>query len=467
LAGLACHDREEERVSLRVARYGEDILIDLCDRTWRVVLVTPAGWQILNESPLAFTRSGSMQPLPYPVSGKGSLAPLWELLNVTETQRSLVAGVLLNGYHPEGPYFVTNYVGEHGSAKTSAARSHRQLIDPSQNPLRSPPKEENDPFAQAINNRCVALDNLSYLPLWLSDALCRIATGGGLSKRKLYTDADEMAQELKRPVIINGIEDVATRPDLADRVVQIELETIPDEARITEKVLWHKFEKVRATIFAAILDALVLVLRTQPALKMPPMPRMADAVEWATAGETAFGFKRWTFMRPYRRNLDESALTSVEANPVGVAICELLRTQLNGEWSGEPTELLERLEELVTEKVQNQKRWPQNVRALGHALRRLAPALRRAGISYERARGDRRTIYLSKKCGAGKTTSETSGSSADTGERDTAGTSSDNAGEMPTSSGIPEGTDVSDDVDVIAPYSHVVTANPEEVMKNQ
>jgi hypothetical protein len=147
----------------------------------------------------------------------------------------------------------------------------------------------------------------------------------------------------------------------------------------------------------------------------------------------------------------------VEANPVGVAICELLRTQTNGEWTGEPTQLLEELEELVNEKILNQKRWPQNVRALGHALRRLAPALRRAGIGYERARGDRRTIYLSKKGGVGKTTSETSGSSADIGEEAATETSSDNVGEMPTSSGIAEGTDVPDDADVDSPYSHVAT----------
>src|SRR5262249_50006612 len=109
LAGLACHDGNEEQVFLRVARYGEDILIDLGDLKWRVVLVTPDGWQILNESPVAFVRSGSMQPLPEPMPGDGSLEPLWELLNVTEAQRPLVAGALLNGYHPEGPYFVANY----------------------------------------------------------------------------------------------------------------------------------------------------------------------------------------------------------------------------------------------------------------------------------------------------------------------------------------------------------------------
>jgi hypothetical protein len=393
LAGLAIHDNPQEQIFLRVAPYGDDILIDLCDPKWQVVLVTPDGWHILETSPIAFVRIGSMQALPEPRPGGGSIEPLWELLNVTKGQRPLVAAALLNGFHPFGPYFVANYVGEHGSAKSSPARIHRQLIDPNQNPLRSPPKEENDLFAQSVNNRCVALDNLSYLPLWLSDALCRVATGGGLSKRTLYTDTDETSLEIKRPVIINGIEDVATRPDLSDRVLQIELEEIPDESRITEKMLRREFEKARPVIFTAILDAVSMALRALPTLKLPPLPRMADAAEWATAGETAFGFKRWTFLKAYRRHLNESAEAAVDANLVGATIRVLLKEW--EEWEGEPRELLEVLNATVSEQVRERNDWPKNPQKLGQILRRIAPALRRAGIGYERLpRGKSRIIRL-------------------------------------------------------------------------
>jgi hypothetical protein len=411
LAGLACHDNPEEQTFLRVGPFGEDVLIDLCDQKWRVVLVTAEGWRILDESPVAFVRTGSMQALPEPRADGGSIEPLWQLLNVTKAQRPLVAGALLNAFHPFGPYFVTNYVGEHGSAKTSAARAHRQLIDPNQNPLRSPPKEENDLFAQAVNNRCVALDNLSYLPLWLSDALCRVATGGGLSKRTLYTDTDETSLEIQRPVIINGIEDVATRPDLADRVLQIELEEIPNKRRITEKVLRVEFEKARPVIFTAILDAVSTALRTLPTLKLPSLPRMADAAEWATAGETAFGFRRWTFLKAYQHNLDESAEAAVDANPVGAAIRVLLEQQ--EQWQGEPRQLLEALAELVSDKTQKQDDWPKNPQNLGHVLRRLAPALRRAGIGFERpTRGKSRLIKLFR------TFEKSAETDADTGSQD-------------------------------------------------
>jgi hypothetical protein len=350
-----------------------------------------------------------MLPLPEPRPGGGSIKPLWELLNVTKEQRPLVTGAILNAYHPYGPYFVTDYLGEHGTAKSTAARFHRQLIDPNQNPLRSPPREEGDLLVQAVNNWCVALDNLSYLPLWLSDALCRIATGGGLSKRSLYTDTDEISIEVKRPVIINGIEDVATRPDLADRVLQIELEEILRKDRITEKVLRHKFEQARPAIFTAILDAVSMALRTMPTLKLGPLPRMADAAEWAIAGETAFGFKRGTFLRTYQKNLDESAEVAVEASLVGEVIRDLLEKWKK--WEGTPRELLDVLNGIASEKVQEQKDWPGTPQRLGLILRRIAPALRRAGIGYEHQKGGARTIWLTRA--PGKSAKPAAGTDAD------------------------------------------------------
>jgi hypothetical protein len=260
--------------------------------------------------------------------------------------------------------------------------------------LRSPPKEERDLLVQAACNRCVALDNLSSLPPWLSDGLCRLSTGGGHSARELYTDLEEISIAVKRPVILNGIEDVATRPDLAERCLQIELETIPDENRIPEKNLWQDFEKQGAVIFSGILDALVCALQNLPNVTLNPLPRMADAALWATAGETVFGFRRGTFMQAYRCNLDEGAIASLEAHPVGVSIRRLMEKQ--DEWEGEPGQLLEALNASVLDEQRREKDRPKNPRSVGHHLRRLAQALRRAGIAYDRAKSDRRMIQLRK-----------------------------------------------------------------------
>jgi hypothetical protein len=219
----------------------------------------------------------------------------------------------------------------------------------------------------------------------------------------LYTDLEEISLAVKRPVILNGIEDVATRPDLAERVLQIELETIPAWKRISEKELWRQFNEQRATIFSGLLDALVCALRELPNIKLDFLPRMADTTQWATAGETAFGWERGTFITAYNKNLNEGAIASVEAHPIGIAICQLLEKQ--NEWSGEPSQLLEALNGIVSEDTRRAKAWPQNPRSLGHCLRRLAPALRRAGIAVERGKRKRREIRL---CKGPEKTSQTS-----------------------------------------------------------
>jgi len=335
-----------------------------------------------------------MRSLPAPAK-EGSLNSLWELLNVTPAQRPLVAGALLNGFHPQGPYFVTNWVGEQGSAKSCAAKIVRSLIDPNENPLRSPPREERDLLVHAANNWCVVLDNLSGLPPWLSDGLCRLSTGGGHSARQLYSDGEEFTLAVKRPVILTGIDDVATRPDLAERALQIELETIPDNRRMPEKELWQKFEQARPVIFSAILSGLSCALRELPKVQLDVLPRMADAALFATAAETSFGWQRGTFLSAYWNNLNEGAIASVDAHPAGVAIRQLLEGK--NEWVGEPAQLLSALNGSAPDELRHAQNWPKTPRSLSACLRRLAQAFRRAGIDADFQKGKRRTIRLCRR----------------------------------------------------------------------
>src|SRR5262249_61888129 len=123
----ASYDGKEEPFFLRVAPRGDNILIDLCDKKWRVIEVSRNGWQILDRSPVAFFRTGSMQPLPEPVRG-GSIETLWELLNVTKAQRPLVAGAFLKAFQPGGPFLILNYVGGQGTRKKGAWRINGQAV---------------------------------------------------------------------------------------------------------------------------------------------------------------------------------------------------------------------------------------------------------------------------------------------------------------------------------------------------
>jgi hypothetical protein len=214
---------------------------------------------------------------------------------------------------------------------------------------------------------------------------------------------------VKRPVILNGIEDVAARPDLAERALQIELETIPDNRRISERKLWQNFELARPAIFAAILNGLVCALRELPGVKFASLPRMADAVLWATAGETALGWERGMFNAAYQHNLKDGAIASVDAHPVGVAIRQLLDGQLR--WSGQPAELLKVLNGAASDETKHATNWPKNPKALSACLRRLAQAIRHIGIqlTFEPSgTGNNRRRGIQLKCRAGELPSHAS-----------------------------------------------------------
>jgi hypothetical protein len=115
------------------------------------------------------------------------------------------------------------------------AKLVRAIIDPNSVPLRAPRRNEHDVYIAARNSHVLAYDNISGLPDWLSDTFCRLATGGGFSTRELYSDQDEVLFGSTRPIILNGIDDIATRPDLADRSITPALSPISDRKRMWKR----------------------------------------------------------------------------------------------------------------------------------------------------------------------------------------------------------------------------------------
>jgi len=227
-----------------------------------------------------------MLPLPVPARG-GSIETLASFCNIpSRSDFVLVVSWLLAALRHGGPYPILALSGEQGAAKTVLSKMLRALIDPNVAPVRSAPREERDLFIAANNGHLLAFDNVSDLPAWTSDALCRLASGGSFAVRRLYTDQDETLFQAARPVILNGIEDVITRPDVADRAIFVALPHIPEHRRRPEKELWHDFEKRRPQVLGALLDTASHGLRTLPNIRLEQLPRMADFAYWASACET-------------------------------------------------------------------------------------------------------------------------------------------------------------------------------------
>lgn len=410
-------DAPELPVFTRVGGIDDKLYLDLGDEAWRAVEITATGWCVVENPPVRFRRAAGMQPLPVPTQG-GSVESLRSFLNVqSDTDFVLVVAWALAVLRNRGPYPVMVLSGEQGSAKSTFSAILRALLDPNTAPLRALPREDRDLFIAANNGHVLAFDNVSGLPSWISDTLCRLATGGGFAVRQLYTDQDEVLFDAARPVILNGIEDIVTRPDLADRAVFLALEAIPEEHRRPEAELWAAFEAESPKILGVLLDAVAQGLRLLPDTRLERLPRMADFALWASACETAI-WPAGTFWSAYCGNRDEAVENVIEADPVAAAVRAMMAERT--EWTGTASDLLGALAGEAGERVAKSKTWPASPRALSGRLRRAATFLRKVGIEIDYSKeGRARTRIIRISCAAdsaGAAPSRPSAPSAEAGK---------------------------------------------------
>ena len=310
------------------------------------------------------------------------LSALRSFLNMGEADFVLCVAWLLASLRDTGPYPLLVLTGEQGSAKSTAAKLLRSLVDPASPPITGMPRSERDAVIAARNRHVLAYDNLSGLPTWLSDTLCRLSTGEGYATRALYTNDEEVVIETSRPVILTGIENPSVRGDLADRSLIVRLSPISDADRRTESELMAAFEEVRPRIFGALLHGLSEGLRRYGGVHLERLPRMADFCKWAVACEGAY-WPPGAFMAAYDDAQASATEDVIEETAVGPALRQLLEE--TGSFDGSATELLDLLNALR----QDEKRprgWPSTGAVMGRQLTRLAPALRRVGYVVETRR---------------------------------------------------------------------------------
>jgi hypothetical protein len=435
----AVYDGPEEAVFLRVAARGEAIYIDLGDASHHAVEVDATGWRIVPEPPVRFRRSPTMQPLPSP-SRDGSLDRLGEFANVEKDDLILLIACLAAALRPTGPYPPLVLTGVAGAAKSSLARLFKSLVDPHSNLVRYEPKEPRDLMIGAKNNWCLAFDNITSLRSWLSDAFCRLSTGGGYATRFLYTNDEEIVLDAIRPVVLTGIEDFVRKDDLADRAVILMLPDIPPGRRKTEKEYYKELDAALPGLFGGLLDALSGALAGLPAVKasVTELPRMGDFALWGEAVSRALKRPHGRFLKRYLSNRDDVNRAILEDSPVAGAIRTLLEAAQDHCWSGTAGQPLDDVLPIINPpestlngyvaKVTGKRREdrvPRSPRSMSGAIRRLARPLLTAGIQLTFGRDGTRennkiiTIRLVPPPEGGQTPSEPSEPSDDDTADDT------------------------------------------------
>ena len=350
--------------------------------------------------PVRFRRPAGMLPIPAPERG-GSIDELASLLNLSSRDDFvLIVAWLLASFRFGGPYPLLAISGEQGSAKTVLSKLLRALVDPNAAPVRALAREERDLMIAANNAYLLAFDNLSGLSPWVSDALCRLASGGSFAVRQLYTDDEEVLFQAARPILLNGIEDVVYRPDLADRTIFLTLPPIGDTQRRPEAELWREFELARPRILGALLDAAAHGLRSLAGRDgRRELPRMADFADWICACETSL-WPAGTFARAYAGNRRAAIESVIDGDAVASRIRDIMAQR--NTWTGTAAELVHQGAQPSDETLWSNTGWPKTPRALAGRLRRAQPGLRSVGIDIVFSRQGRtgtRTITMRRKHG--------------------------------------------------------------------
>ena len=407
-SALAALDGPCEPVFTRTARHEGKVYVDLCDDAWRVVEIDATGWRILDRSPVAFRRPRGMQPLPMPrrPDDTGSCAHIGALvptsgadLNVPAVLGRLRAFVhladdghfamllawLVGALSGEGPYPHLSLVGEQDAGKSTATEVIRSIIDPYRPTLLQPLTSGRDLMIAARNRHVVAFDNLSGIPNWFSDALCVLSTGGGYSTRRLHTDNEEELFDLMRPVITNGIDEVATRPDLLSRTLVLRLSSLPKEARKAKRQLDADFRDAHPVLLGALLTCVATALRDfeRYAEQLTTDHRMVDFAAWAEACQALFPTAETRFTDALARNRAEASMDAADADPYIRAIRGLI-DQRSGRWEGTANALLDALQPYLPDLSRRDAL--DGIRLSRH-LRRHASVLADIGVTFE----DRRT----------------------------------------------------------------------------
>ncbi|MEE1929462.1 ATP-binding protein [Streptomyces sp. TRM 70351] len=375
LEGIA-EDTDPTPVHLRVGRAADGaVVVDLGTADGRAVVISPGSWTVRDRSPVLFRRSGAMAPMPEPVRDGDGLAQLHALVNMdTPAFRQLVAW-LAAAWIPDIPHPALVCKGEQGTGKSKAAQMFINLIDPSPAAKRSQPRDEKAWSRQAFTSWALCLDNVSTIPPWLSDTLCKAVTGDGVVDRALYTDDDVVVLTFRRVLAMTTIDAGALAGDLAERVLMLDLNLIEAHQRRSEEELDAAFGTARPAALGALCDVLAAVLAELPHVRLESMPRMADFARVLAAVDRTQG---WNTLGDYLATSANVASDALEGDPFAMAISHLVEQA--GTWQGTAAQLLDALPTPGPVRPPN---WPKDATRASGRVKRLAPLLRSIGVAVD------------------------------------------------------------------------------------
>lgn len=331
----------------RVAQTDDAVWYDLANDAGQAVRITPEGWQVVNNPPNLFRKELHMteQVSPQP---NGDVRKLLSFLNISEpSQQLLMLVYIVSCFIPGFPHPILYLHGQRGAAKSTASRYIRKLVDPSRIPVVSMAKKVGQASQQLLHHHFIVYENVTKIPDEISDLLCIAVTGGGIEDREYYTNADAFIYSIRTNIGINGINVAATKPDLLERCILMELERVNTRTRRSESKLDAAFEEARASVLGGILDTVAKAMKIRPQLEIDELPRMADFALWGCAIAEALGYTSSDFLSAYESKLEQQEKQAILSSPEAKMVLKLMNNV--SVWEGTPDQLYKALTGIMNE----------------------------------------------------------------------------------------------------------------------
>ncbi|MQA96604.1 MAG: ATP-binding protein [Streptosporangiales bacterium] len=377
-------------VFLRMGRYTDDagrdtIVVDMGTKTGHAIVINADGWSIEGTSPVMFRRSELVHPLVPPERG-GSLDALRELINLSDDDYRLAIGWVVASYLIDMPHPILLIQGEQGTAKTTLVRSLLALSDPQPAAEREPPGSQREWAIFARASWAFSFDNVTELPDWLSNSLCKGVTGDAVLQRALHSDEDIVVFSFQRVMAMTTIGIRHTLAgDLVDRMLLVEPEVL--DARLPESEIRARRQAALPGALGAVLKLVSGVLRVLPGVQVTDLPRMADFARVLAALDQ---ITDWNTLATYRDRVTAMGAALIEGDTFAQALYRLAtRPPTPGlpetiPWEGTTAALLAELRALCTEAGLPFADLPSSTKKAGQRLSEIAPSLRKVGVDIRR-----------------------------------------------------------------------------------
>lgn len=398
LEAKAFYDGKEIEISKRCTIEDNVIYYDLGDKKSTIIRIDENGWRVDDEKRILFIRKNNMSEQVMPVNHEDLYGLLGNHFRFKDVQDRILHTVsLVTRLIPHIPHPIEVIHGEKGASKTTTMKMNRSIVDPACRDIISIPKAIQDVAITMFNNYMPCFDNIDTISSEKSDLFCLACTGGGYSKRILYSDSDEQILYFKSRITLNGINVMATKADLLDRCIVLTLERIPENERKEEVQVWEDFNTDKPRILGAVFSTLSKAMEIYPEVKLSKLGRMADFTRWGYAVAEACGIGGEAFLKAYLNNQRKANQEAVESNPIATALIIYMNENLN--FTGTVSTLLTILNQVAeVEQIDTKsKLWAKEPNVLSRRLNEIKSNLEQEGIYYEiRQRNHGRVIEIVK-----------------------------------------------------------------------